>query len=99
MITKNYRLLKTKAKNLIYFAYHPHCDKQGDVLVIDTDAELDAEKPFHSCHVVFTAEGDTSKSKHYTRLSAKALLREQSLGGKLPTRIFVAKRTEQYSHT
>ena len=84
-----------KAKNLIYYAYYPRCEKEGGVIVIDTDAE----KSSRAFRVIYTAEGDTSKSKHYARLSAKALLKEQSLGGKLPTRIFVAKHTEQYSHT
>ncbi len=79
-----------KAKNLIYYAYHPRCKKQGGVLVIDTDAEPDVEKPFHSCRVVFTAEGE-NKSRHYAYLVAKMLVEEQTVNGKLPTRAFMAK--------
>ena len=81
-----------KAKNLIYYAYHPRCEKQSGVIVIDTEAELDAEKPFHTCHVVYMAEGE-KKSRRYTYITAKMLLEEQALNGKLPQRIFVAKYT------
>ena len=79
-----------KAKNLIYYAYHPRCQKAGGVLVINTDAEPNAEKPFHTCHVVFTAEGE-NKSRRYAYITAKKLVAEQSLNGKLPTRILITK--------
>ena len=75
---------------MIYYAYQPRCEKQGGVLVIDTDAEPDAEKPFHACHVVYTSEGE-NKSRRYAYITAKMLMEEQLLNGKLPIRIFMAK--------
>lgn len=81
-----------KAKNLIYYAYHPRCQKAGGVLVIDTDTEPDAENPFHTCHVVYMAEGE-HKPRRYAYITAKMLVKEQKLNGKLPTRVFMAKRT------
>ena len=79
---------------MIYYAYHPYCQKAGGVLVIDTDTdtEPDAENPFHNCRVVFTAEGE-NKSRRYAYLAAKVLVKEQFLNYKLPTKIFVAKYT------
>ena len=79
-----------KAKNLIYYAYHPRCQKAGGVIVIDTDAEPDPEKPFHACHVVYTAEGE-NKSRRYAYIAARMLVEEMTVNDKLPTRIFVAK--------
>ena len=79
-------------KNLIYYAYHPRCQKAGGVFVIDTDAEPDAEKPFHACHVIFTAEGE-NKSRRYAYWTAKILVEEQVLKGKLPKKVFIARCT------
>ncbi len=79
-----------KAKNLIYYAYHPRCQKQGGVLVIDISAEPDFEEPFQTCRVVFTAEGE-KKSRRYAYIAAKMLVEEQTVNGKLPTRAFMAK--------
>ena len=76
--------------HLIYYAYHPRCQKAGGVLVIDTDAEPDPEKPFHACRVVYTAEGE-NKSKRYAYWVAKILVAEQTLNGKLPAKVFMAK--------
>ena len=81
-----------KAKNLIYYAYHPRCQKAGGVLVIDTNAELDFEEPFQTCRVVFTAEGE-NKSRRYAYIVAKMMVEEQLLNDKLPVRVFMAKHT------
>lgn len=78
-----------KTKNLIYYAYHPRCEKAGGVIVVDTNAEPDTEKPFHTCHVIYTAEGD-SESRHYAYITAKMLVEELVLSGKFLTRIFTA---------
>jgi len=79
-----------KAKNLIYYAYHPRCQKAGGVIVFDTNAEPNTDKPFHTCHVIYTAEGET-KSRHYAYIVAKMIVGEQFLHGKLPIKIFVAR--------
>lgn len=79
-----------KAKNLIYYAYHPRCEKQGGVIVINTDTEPDPEKPFPACRIVYTAEGE-NKSKRYAYITAKMLVGEQTINSKFPTRIFVAR--------
>ena len=80
-----------KAKNLIYYAYHPRCQKAGGVLVIDTSAAPDTAKPFHTCHVVYTAEGDT-ESRRYSYIATRMLAEELTVNDKLPTRIFFAKQ-------
>ena len=69
--------------------------KAGGVLVIDTSAEPDAKKTFHICRVVFTAEGE-NQSRRYAYIAAKMLVEEQTLNGKLPIRIFMAKYAHKY---
>jgi len=87
--TKN----QPKAKNLIYYAYHPRRQKAGGVLVIDTDAEPNPEKCSYACYVIFTAEG-ANKSRRYAYSAAKLLVEEQFFSDNLPTRVFAAKFTQ-----